>query len=267
LWRRACIIVIYTDDTIVAGKNRETVEHAIKEIGQKFPITSSDVVADFLGVNISFSEDKHKLTFSQPQLIRSIIKDLGLTIGSKTHRTPAVSNVVLHAHEGSPDHFEPWNYRSIIGKLNYLEKCSRLDISFAVHQCARFCERPKIEHTAAVKRIGRYLLSSIDQGIICTPGKSSLTSYVDASFLPEWYRSRAMDDPITAHSRTGYVIMYSGCPVLWCSKLQTDIAHSSTEAEYIALSHSLKEVTSIMHLLDELKAANFDLNTSIPTVH
>jgi hypothetical protein len=118
-----------------------------------------------------------------------------------------------------------------------------------------------------VKRIGRYLLLSIDQGVICVPDKSSITGYVDASFLPEWDRDRAMEDPITAHSRTGYVIIYSGCPVSWCSKLQTDIAHSSTEAEYIALSHSLKEVTSIMHLLDELKAANFDLNTAIPTVH
>jgi hypothetical protein len=61
--------------------------------------------------------------------------------------------------------------------------------------------------------------------------------------------------------------MYASCPVSWCSKLQTDIAHSLTEAEYIALSHSLKEVTAIMYILDELKLHNFALNTSIPTVH
>ena len=32
------------------------------------------------------------------------------------------------------------------------------------------------------------------------------------------------------------VIMYSGCPVAWCSKLQSEIALSTTKAEYIALS-------------------------------
>jgi Reverse transcriptase (RNA-dependent DNA polymerase) len=108
LWRDACIIVIYTDDTIVAGQDKGTVEKVIKEIGSKFTITSSDVVADFLGVNITFSQDRRKITFSQPQLIRSIINELGLKEGSKTHRTPALSNVVLHAHERSLDHFEPW---------------------------------------------------------------------------------------------------------------------------------------------------------------
>jgi hypothetical protein len=75
-----------------------------------------------------------------------------------------------------------------------------------------------------------------------------------------------MDDPITARSRMGYIIN-AGCPISWCSKLQTDIAHSSTEAEYIALSHSLKEVILIMHLLYELKATNFEINNIIPTVH
>jgi hypothetical protein len=54
---------------------------------------------------------------------------------------------------------------------------------------------------------------------------------------------------------------------VWCSKLQTEITHSATEAEYVALSQSLKEVTSLVHLLGELKEANFDLNESIPTVH
>jgi ribosomal protein S8 len=36
--------------------------------------------------------------------------------------------------------------------------------------------------------------------------------------------------------------MYAGCPISWYSKLQTDIAHSSTEDEYIDPLHSLKEV-------------------------
>ncbi len=54
-----------------------------------------------------------------------------------------------------------------------------------------------------------------------------------------------MDDPNTARSRMGYTICYAGCPMMWASKMQTEIALSSTEAEYIALSQSMREVLPI----------------------
>jgi hypothetical protein len=43
----------------------------------------------------------------------------------------------------------------------------------------------------------------------------------------------------SAVSHAGYVIMYCDCPVHWVSKLQSEIALSTTEAEYIALSMCL----------------------------
>jgi hypothetical protein len=38
------------------------------------------------------------------------------------------------------------------------------------------------------------------------------------------------------HDLVGYIIRYVGCPLIWGSKLQKEIALSSTESEYIALS-------------------------------
>ena len=40
-------------------------------------------------------------------------------------------------------------------------------------------------------------------------------------------------------SRTGFVIRYAGCPVIWSSILQTEIALSTAEGEYIAMSQAL----------------------------
>jgi hypothetical protein len=40
----------------------------------------------------------------------------------------------------------------------------------------------------------------------------------------------------------GYIITYAGCPMHWSSKMQTEIALSTTEAEYIALSQAMREV-------------------------
>jgi hypothetical protein len=215
-----------------------TFEQAIELIKSKFKITSSDKVEDFLGVNIAYQEGD-TFTLSQPHLIKSIITDLGLNEESKTKPNPAVKDLILQEYKNSQPHCE-----TVIGKLNYLEKCSRPDISYAVHQCARFSKFPKIEHTVAVKIIGRYLLATADKGIICKPNDESVTCYADASFTGEWDKSIAQYEPDTARSRTGFVIMYANCPIMWSSKLQTEFVLSATEAEYIALSQSLREYNS-----------------------
>ena len=69
---------------------------------------------------------------------------------------------------------------------------------------------------------------------------ASFDCWVDASHAAEWNRSTAVDDAATAKSRMGYVVLYANCPLLWSSKLQTEIALSSTEAEYIAVSQAMR---------------------------
>ena len=46
--------------------------------------------------------------------------------------------------------------------------------------------------------------------------------------------------------------MYANCPLTWCSKMQSEIALSTTESEYIALSQSLREVIPMIQLLKEI---------------
>jgi hypothetical protein len=93
----------------------------------------------------------------QPHLIDSILNDLNLNDSSNDRDLPAQTGKVLHKLESSSDYQGNIHYRGIVGKLNYLEKCTRPDIAYAVHQCARFVLNPKEEHVQAVKLIGRYL--------------------------------------------------------------------------------------------------------------
>ena len=53
-------------------------------------------------------------------------------------------------------------------------------------------------------------------------------------------------------SQTGMVIMYANCPVFWRSSLQMEIALSTAEAEYIALSSALRQVLPLMKMMDEI---------------
>ncbi|CAI7786905.1 unnamed protein product [Closterium sp. NIES-53] len=55
-----------------------------------------------------------------------------------------------------------------------------------------------------------------------------------------------------ATSHGGYICCVGGSPVSWKSKKQGEIAHSSTESEYMALFHGVKEVVWMRRLLEEL---------------
>ena len=54
------------------------------------------------------------------------------------------------------------------------------------------------------------------------------------------------------YSHTGFVIRYASCPVLWISKLQTEVALSTAEAEYIAMSQALREMIPLMNLMQKV---------------
>ena len=82
----------------------------------------------------------------------------------------------------------------------------------------------------------------------------NLDCFVDADFAGTWSPSTS-DDPSSVKSRTGYVITLASCPVLWSSKLQSEVALSTTEAEYIALSQSTRDLLPLRSLLLELSKA------------
>ena len=255
-YKKDMIYILYTDDSIIAGSDKKAIEETIRHIKQSgLDITIEGDIRDFLGINIDRQNDQYHLT--QPQLIKSILHDLHLTDESvKPKDIPMASSRILHRHSESPTFDGNFDYHSIIGRLNYLEKASRPDLSYSVHQCARFSAKPKVEHGAAVKWIGRYLTSTATKGIYMKPDKSKgLEVHVDADFVGNWDPQDTQNID-TAKSRHGYCIMYAGCPICWKSQLQPHIALSSSESEYIGLSCALREAIPIMHLLQEMAHHN-----------
>ena len=143
--------------------------------------------------------------------------------------------------------------------LSNLTASTRPEIQYAVHQLARFSANPKRSHEVAAKRVIRYLKSTPEKGILLRPDrKQGLTCYVDADFAGNWSSDQALD-PRACLSRTGYVIFYANCPITWHSKLQSTIALSTTEAEYVALSTAMRDVIYFMNLIDEMKASKIQL--------
>jgi hypothetical protein len=223
------VFVLYTDDSILAGPDPQELDDIIQEMkAVGLNLTVEGNISDFLGVQID-RINENTFNLSQPHLINDIIKELrldGQNVAIKN--TTGASSKSLCQHLDSPSFDDHFNYCRVIGQMNYLEKCSRLDISCAVHLEARFVSNPRLQHGKALKWLGRYLVGSREKGMVYSLSNQSFDVYLDASFTGDWDQENAEWDPDNAMSRTGYVILYASCPVIWASKLQTEIALSTT---------------------------------------
>eukprot|EP00978_Attheya_sp_CCMP212_P023502 scaffold72215_cov47-Attheya_sp.AAC.2 len=266
--RQNVIFLVYVDDGIFASPDSEAINKAIEEIkALGLDIDDQGDIEDYLGVNVERVGDTFVLT--QLQLINQIIEDLALE-GSRPKPITALSTrpLIRDKNEPRPKDIK-YNYRSIVGNLNFLEKSTRPDISYATHMVAQFSEDPRESHHAAILHIGQYLLSTRARGLILKPNPTlSLEVFVDADFSGNWNKPTAADDTATSKSRTGYVLKFTDCPLLWQSKLQTITALSSCESEYMRLlSAALCDAIFVIQILDDLKARGFILPSKTPQVY
>ena len=92
-------------------------------------------------------------------------------------------------------------------------------------------------------------------------GELTLEASTGADFPRLW----GVEDPQDAtcvKSRTGYVIRLGGSLLVWKSKLQTLVAVSTMEAEYVALSACMRELIPLRRLLLELQGV-FSFKSSV----
>ena len=229
----------------------DSVIQSLRDGQEDFELTDEGSIDKYLGVMIK-DIDENSFEMSQPFLIRRVIQFLSLDENKTRGRDTPVGKPLLNKDlDGSPRKHQ-WLYRGAVGMLSYLCNSVRPEIQMAVHQTARFSVNPMRSHELAINRIGRYLVDNPDRGMVYNVDKTKgLEVYVDADFAGGWSAADA-NSADNVLSRTGFVICYANCPVIWCSKLQTEIALSTAEAEYIALSHSLREAIPIQNLSKEI---------------
>ena len=265
--KQGILCVIYVDDTIFAGADTAMLEEEIRALGvsdteqrHSFQLCNEGEVGAFLGIQIT-KTGKRTFSLLQTGLISKVLSTAGMSdcngVSTPTGNTPVGSDT-----DGTP-FAESWQYRTVIGMLMYLAANTRPDIAFSVHQAARFSHAPRQSHAMAVKRILRYLKETQDKGLIMAPTEANrVDCYVDADFAGA-FAVENPQDPNSVKSRTGYVIMYRGSPLLWVSKIQTQIALSTMEAEYVALSQSMRDLIPIRQILQEIMTVVFKVTPTI----
>ncbi|KAH9660415.1 Integrase catalytic domain-containing protein [Citrus sinensis] len=124
-----------------------------------------------------------------------------------------------------------------------LKQAPRPDIAQAVGAINRYMRNPGGEHWITVKRILKYIKRTLDVALCYRGSEFIVRGYVDSDFAGDLDKRK---------STTGYVFTLAGATVSRVSKLQTVVALSTTEAEYMAATQACKEAIWIQRLLEEL---------------
>ncbi len=174
----------------------------------------------------------------------------------------------IHAFKDGPPFDLDFNYRSAVGKLNYLSQTTRPDILYATHQIAKYSLHLRQPHGEAILYLVCYLKKMRNLGLKFKPdSKKVVKCYCDTDFSGSLNKEFAPVNPNTVKSQTGWIIFYAGYPVSWASNFQSQVALSTTEAKYIAMSQVLCNVIPIMNLLQEMRERDFKVICIEPYVY
>jgi hypothetical protein len=97
----------------------------------------------------------------------------------------------------------------------------------------------------------RYIKGTLDLGITYRRGSGHSTAPI-SQFLICYTDADWAGDKDKMRSTSGTVVLLAGGAVSWISRLQSVAAQSTMEAEYIAGSHSGRELTFVRNLLGGL---------------
>ena len=148
---------VYVDD-IIFGSTKDKIAHGFSKLMQaEFKMSMIEELTHFLGLQVRQLDSG--IFLSQSKYAKNLVKKFDLESASSV-RTPMSPNVKLTVDllGKSVDSFL---YRSMIGSLLYLT-ASRPNISYSVGVCARYQANPKESHMTALKRIIKYVKTTVE---------------------------------------------------------------------------------------------------------
>lgn len=180
---------------------------------------------------------------NQRSKIVKLAEDYGL-LDAKPAATPMETGFLTASPEDTVELKNNSLYRKVMGSLLYIATVSRPDIAVAFGFLCRRVEKPSQYDWNAAKRVIRYLMSTSEAKLRLSSAKDDkLIIYVDADWA---------GDKVDRKSTSGYVFLFGRAVIAWCSRKQTSVAISSTEAEYIAASFASRELLWLRQLFKDM---------------
>lgn len=234
-------LLLWVDDMVLVHNDDTLCHRVISDLQSAYELQDRGSLAWVLGMSVR--QDADAVRLCQETYIKKVLGKTGMT-DCKPASTPAAAKSPVNDTEPVDETL----YRSFAGMLLHAHNCTRADISYATVQVCRCMKSPTAHDLKAAKRVLRYLQGSAGASIKYARPASLTTDvqlhgYCDASWG---------EDPTTRRSVSGYVFFLGSGPISWSSKLQSTVALSTAESEFIALSAAAQEAKWLKMLLEEL---------------
>ncbi|PPQ83944.1 hypothetical protein CVT24_005864 [Panaeolus cyanescens] len=241
-----CLMGVATDDFTYVSDSHSTTKSIKDAMNKDMELVDLGELNWLLSVDVKRSLPTHTLSLCQEAYINQIVERFGLADAHEI-TTPLEPGVDLcpDSPHVSPNLLSPTEktlYREIIGSLMYLSVMTRPDITYAVSILSQYLENPHTTHLIASKRVLRYLKGTKSLRLVLGGTDFSVKGYSDANFATDMHR----------HSISGFTFSAGGGAISWSSKKQSLVTTSSTESEYVALTHACKEVLWLRGLMSEI---------------
>lgn len=246
--KRAVYLLLYVDDMLIASGNPKVIQALKDSLSKEFEMKDLGQASRILGMDIIRDREKGTLVLSQQRYLEKVLKTFGM-YEAKPVVTPTASHFklkILHPKERAEEfeHMKNVPYASVVGSLMYAMVGSRPDLGFAVGLVCRFMSHPSREHWEAAKWILRYVRGTYD--LCLTFRRSSeliVEGFSDSDYSTDLDKRRSV---------SGIVFKFGGNTVSWKSGLQSVVALSTTEAEYMALTLAVKEAIWLRGICTEM---------------
>jgi hypothetical protein len=232
-------LLFYVDDIVLTASTADLLQRTIVALQWEFAMKDLGPLHHFLG--ITAESRPQGLFLHQRQYAVDILERAGMS-DCKPCSTPVNTQAKL-SEDDEPPVADATSYRSLTGALQYLT-FSRPDITYTIQQVCLHMHTPWEPHLTALKRILRYLHSSLNYDLLIRPSPTSeLVVYTDV----DW--ARCLD---TRRSTFSYAVFLGANVISWAAKRQLVVSRSSAEAEYCVVANGMAEASWLRQLLHEL---------------
>jgi hypothetical protein len=165
--------LVYVGDIILTSSPPTVVDALLSDLKADFALKDLGTFNFFLGIEVKHLPDG--ISLSKEKYANDLLHRVCL-LSCKPVPTPMATSSKLSAHDG--DRLGPEdtkNYRSVVGALQYLSH-TRPDLAFAINKVCQYIQAPTTVHWTAVKRILRYVKSTIHTGLHIRKSSSTILS-------------------------------------------------------------------------------------------
>jgi histone deacetylase 1/2 len=153
-------IVVYVDDLILVCNDQNKLLRIKEELNQKFEMKDLGELHFFLGMEVERNHDQRLLRINQIKYLKEILKcfrmeeckPIGVSFNPK---------MKLQRNANGNDEWKGFPYQQVVGSLMYAMLRTRLDLAYPINVLSQYMANPSMEHWMAVKRIFRYLQSTL----------------------------------------------------------------------------------------------------------